>query len=107
MAKRKAYKALYLAEDLKRRTLEVALAVERQRLAEINEALVPHGLAALEGIPKSSDKITFAPLEFVAARAFMEANQRVTYEGGGYSQNYAWRGIPIYKSALAATEKPA
>lgn len=93
---RKAYKPLYLASQHALREAEDRLALANAALKELNEALSPYGRTVLEHL-KGDGEIRFAPLEFVAARAFMEANQRLTYPNGGYSQLYTWKGRPIYK----------
>jgi hypothetical protein len=93
---RKAYKALYLSTQQELLKTQASLANVRSQLLEINEALAPYGRTTLEAIGGTGE-IIFAPLEFVAARAFMEATQRITYPNGGFSQLYTWRGRPIHK----------
>lgn len=95
---RKAYKPLYLSAVARLDALRHEHANTVARLKEIENALIPHGKAALTNIPDGSEAIVFSPLEFVASRAFMEAHQRITYDNGGYSMNYTWRGRPIYRA---------
>ncbi len=96
--KRKSYKKLYLAEQARHAATQDRLHIIRRRLDEVNAALVPHGRQTLEGIADGDGPIRMKPLPFVASRAFMEANARVTSEDeitNGF-QNYSWRGRPIH-----------
>jgi hypothetical protein len=94
---RKAYKVLYLSTQHELLKTQAELVNATNQLLEINAALAPYGRTTLEAEVGATGEIVLAPLEFVAARAFMEATQRVIYPNGGFSQLYTWRGRPIYK----------
>ena len=96
---RKKYKSLYLAEQSRHKTTQDRLAGARRRLLELNEALSPHGRKTLEAINGGEGPIEFLPLEFVAARAFIDSNARITSANDVYEipTMYAWRDRPIYR----------
>lgn len=93
---RPKYKALYLHNlQAAGENLDRAKRAE-QELARLRSVLSTVGEDILLSHDGGSDPIELPPLGFECSRAFMEAHQRCGYENGGFSQNYTWRGRPVY-----------
>jgi hypothetical protein len=105
MTKRKSYKTLYLAVSAQLEQSRHDHANTKARLADIESSLIPYGRKRLEAVPAGEGQIDMDALGFVAARCFMEANQRITYDGGGYSQLYTWRGRPLIRQSATPQER--
>lgn len=107
MAKRPAYKALYLAEQAQRQDAESQRDVYKRELREYQEALAPYGQKTLEAqvFSPSYEPIPLAPMEFVAMKAFMELSIRIErIVTGGVPvlpMAFSWRGRPIHRETTS------
>lgn len=96
-----SYKTLYQSSQTKLHDTETSNSNLRDRLEEINSALIPEGRKFLEGSKWSKPgPIYVSPFEFVITRAFLEAGFIIDEGPGplGYT-SYAWRGRAIVRRA--------
>jgi hypothetical protein len=99
MAKRPAYKSLYLESQANLKDAQYQVQKLVSRLWEINEALKPYGKQELEAYNRAPGPIYMDPLEYVASRAYIESLPIINHQEEnlqGMTQ-YAWKGSPIIK----------